>query len=126
MPDSATISIIVKPEPACEDRTFAISICYNISVEDHASCSRLTFSDFHPTEFRQIQRLRQHNHGVDVTLEQYMTNGFYYMLTGSLFKSKYKGGDDIWRNTRRWTEASLNVLAVESEWMVGKQKQNIA
>src|SRR5690625_4516487 len=32
------------------------------------------------------------NFGVDVTFEKYMTSGFYYMATASLFDSKYRGG----------------------------------
>lgn len=64
------------------------------------------------------------NYGIDITFEQYMNKGFYYMLTGSLFKSKYKGGDNIWRNTRYDRGFSVNLVAGK-EWMVGKQKQNI-
>lgn len=46
------------------------------------------------------------------------------MLTGSLFKSKYKGGDNTWRNTRMDRSFLLNALAGK-EWMVGKRKQNM-
>lgn len=96
---------------------------YNIPVEDHTSFSLINLQDFY------LDRVLTNNgsgknYGVDVTLEQYMTNGFYYMLTGSLFKSKYKGGDNIWRNTRMDRGFLLNALAGK-EWMVGKQKQNM-
>lgn len=64
------------------------------------------------------------NYGIDITLEQYMKNGFYYMITGSLFKSKYRGGDNVWRNTRLDKNYLLNLLAGK-EWMVGKLKQNV-
>ena len=53
-----------------------------------------------------------------------MKNGFYYMITGSLFKSKYRGGDNVWRNTRLDKNYLLNLLAGK-EWMVGKLKQNV-
>ena len=53
-----------------------------------------------------------------------MKNGFYYMITGSLFKSKYRGGDRIWRNTRLDKSYLVNLLAGK-EWMVGRLKQNV-
>lgn len=53
-----------------------------------------------------------------------MKNGFYYMITASLFKSRYKAGDHIWRNTRLDKNYLLNVLAGK-EWMVGRNKQNV-
>ena len=46
------------------------------------------------------------------------------MITGSLFKSKYRGGDRIWRNTRLDKSFLVNLLAGK-EWMVGRLKQNV-
>ena len=46
------------------------------------------------------------------------------MITASLFKSKYKAGDNIWRNTRLDKNYLLNILAGK-EWMVGRNKQNV-
>jgi hypothetical protein len=40
------------------------------------------------------------NYGVELTLERYLSNGWYGLLTGSIFNSEYKGGDGIWRSTR--------------------------
>lgn len=40
------------------------------------------------------------NMGVDVTLEHYMFNNYYFLLCGSLYDSKYKGSDNVLRNTR--------------------------
>ncbi len=39
------------------------------------------------------------NYGIELTLERFMDKGFYYLLTGSLYESKYKGSDGILRNT---------------------------
>jgi len=64
------------------------------------------------------------NYGIEVTLERYMKNGFYYMLTGSVFRSRYQGGDNIWRNTRLDRRYMFNLVAGK-EWMVGKYKQNV-
>lgn len=40
------------------------------------------------------------NYGIEVTLERYLSRGWYGLITGSLFDSQYRGGDGIWRNTR--------------------------
>jgi hypothetical protein len=39
------------------------------------------------------------NYGIELTLEKYLDRNFYFLLTGSLFESKYKGFDQIERNT---------------------------
>jgi hypothetical protein len=64
------------------------------------------------------------NIGVDLTLEKYMSKGYYYMVTASVFDAKYKGGDGEWRNTRFNRNFVFNFL-VGKEWLLGKTKQNI-
>lgn len=96
---------------------------YNIPVETNSSFSLINYENFYLDRIL-INKGVGKNYGIDITLEQYMTNGFYYMLTGSLFKSKYKGGDNTWRNTRMDRSFLLNALAGK-EWMVGKRKQNM-
>lgn len=39
------------------------------------------------------------NMGIELTLERFMKNGGYYLLTTSFFDSKYKGSDGVRRNT---------------------------
>lgn len=62
------------------------------------------------------------NYGVELTLERFFNKGFYFLITGSLFDSKYTGSDDIERNTAFNTQYVLNTLAGK-EWRVG-QKRN--
>lgn len=96
---------------------------FRIPVEENSSFSIINHQDFY------LERILKNrgsgvNYGIDITLEQYMKNGFYYMITASLFKSRYKAGDHIWRNTRLDKNYLLNVLAGK-EWMVGRNKQNV-
>jgi hypothetical protein len=51
------------------------------------------------------------NIGIDITFERFLNNNFYYLLTTSLFKSTYKGGDGIWRNARYDKGFVVNILA---------------
>ena len=96
---------------------------FRIPVEENSSFSIINHQSFY------LDRILKNrgsgvNYGIDITLEQYMKNGFYYMITASLFKSKYKAGDNIWRNTRLDKNYLLNILAGK-EWMVGRNKQNV-
>lgn len=40
------------------------------------------------------------NYGMEVTVEKYMNDGYYFLLTGTIFESKYTAADGIERNTR--------------------------
>lgn len=64
------------------------------------------------------------NYGIDITLEKYLSNGYYYLLTASVFESRYKGGDGIWRDTRFNRSYVVNALAGK-EWQIGKAKANV-
>ena len=39
------------------------------------------------------------NYGVELTLEKFFSNSYYFLFTTSLFNSEYTGSDGIWRNT---------------------------
>jgi len=64
------------------------------------------------------------NMGVDFSLERYLSKGFYYMLSASIFDSKYTANDGIERNTRFNKNYVLNAL-IGKEWQVGKHKNNL-
>ena len=64
------------------------------------------------------------NTGIDFTLERFLKNGFYYLITASMFNSRYKGDDGIDRNTRFNTHYVLNLL-YGKEWALGRQKNKI-
>lgn len=64
------------------------------------------------------------NYGLDITFEKYLSQGFYYMVTASLFNSEYQGDDQVWRDTRYNRNFAFNFLAGK-EWMLGKNKNKI-
>jgi len=51
-----------------------------------------------------------YNYGIEMTLEKFLDNGFYFLVTGSLFESKYSGSDEVWRSTAFNGNHTLNVL----------------
>lgn len=64
------------------------------------------------------------NYGLEVTLEKFFTNNWYFLTTTSLFQSKYRGRDGIERNTRFNNQYIFNVLGGK-EFEVGKTKNNL-
>jgi hypothetical protein len=52
-----------------------------------------------------------HNYGTELTLERFFDKGYYFLVTSSLFSSKYKGSDGIERNTAYNTGHVFNALA---------------
>lgn len=61
------------------------------------------------------------NYGVELTLERFFNKGYYFLVTSSLFDSKYKGSDHIERNTAYNTNYVINAL-VGKEFRVGKNR----
>lgn len=64
------------------------------------------------------------NRGIELTLERFFNAGYYGLLTGSFFQSKYTGSDGVERNTPFNNEYVLNVLAGR-EFKVGKARKNV-
>ena len=57
------------------------------------------------------------NTGIDFTLERFLKKGLYYMITASVYDSKYTGGDGIRRRTRYDGGYVVNILGGK-EWEI--------
>ncbi len=51
------------------------------------------------------------NWGIDITFEKFLSKGYYYLITASIFKSSYCGDDGKWRNTKFDKGYVINLLA---------------
>jgi hypothetical protein len=63
-----------------------------------------------PDKTNLINDGRGYNYGLELTLERFLHKGFYYLITGSVFESKYRGSDDTWRNTAFNSNYTANIL----------------
>ena len=52
-----------------------------------------------PDKTNLLNNGKGYNYGLELTLEKFLNEGFYYLITGSFFDSRYQGSDGIWRNT---------------------------
>ncbi|MDW3208763.1 MAG: TonB-dependent receptor [Reichenbachiella sp.] len=63
------------------------------------------------------------NYGIEMTLDKRFSRNYYFMVNGSIFESKYKGGDEIERNSRFNGNFTYHGLGGK-EWKVGKNGKN--
>ena len=64
------------------------------------------------------------NYGIDLTLERYLKDGFYGMVTATLFKAEYRDAQGQWHHSRHDRRYITNILGGK-EWMVGKARKNV-
>ena len=61
------------------------------------------------------------NYGLELTVERFLNNGFYYLFTGSLYNSTYKGADGLERNTAFNGNYTTNVLVGKEFYFTSKK-----
>ena len=87
---------------------------YNIPIrirKDYFSAINLGADFESPNIDSLISNGTGENYGIEVTLEKFYSKGFYYLLTASVFESKYKGSDNVMRNTAFNGNYVVNALA---------------
>jgi len=99
---------------------------YDIPVERTPSGFSMlnTGADFgFPDKIGLVNKGTGTNRGVELTVEKFMSQGYYLLFTTSLFDSKYKGSDGIELNTAFNYKYVFNILAGK-EWRLGGSKGN--
>jgi len=97
---------------------------YNVPIDrDSISSFSLlntgaSFERFYPNAL--VNKGQGENYGLEVTIERSYSKGYLFLITGSLFQSKYEGSDNIWRNTDFNGNYILNML-FSKEWVLKKQ-----
>jgi hypothetical protein len=89
-----------------------------------------------PREDSLVNKGKGRNYGIELTVEKFLNNGWYFLFTSSVFDSKYTGYDKIWRNTafngnyvfnllggyeRKLGENSLLTFDIKTVWAGGKR-----
>lgn len=65
-----------------------------------------------------------YNRGMELTLEKFFSKGYNALITASTFESKYKGSDQVERNSPFNNGYIINVLAGK-EFKIGKARKNV-
>lgn len=98
---------------------------YNVPVENDptSSFSSINASGGYTTEDL-VNDGTAYNVGVELTLERFFSNRFYYLFTTSVFDSRYTAKDGNTYNSRYNANYRLNVLGGK-EFVVGKGEKNL-
>lgn len=100
-----------------------LQMLFDVPVEQGKPYSVLNRQEFY-LDKALVNDGRGRNYGIDLTLERYLNDGWYGMLSGSFFSSKYKGGDGVWRHTAFDRGYIVNMLGGK-EWMLGRSGNNM-
>jgi len=65
------------------------------------------------------------NYGIELTLERFFNNNYYFLVTGSFFNSKYQSLEGVERNTTYNSNYLVNVLAGKQFDNLGKKENQI-
>lgn len=91
-------------------------VLFNVPVSPQGTYSLLNRKTYYLTETL-VNKGKGINYGIDFTLEKYFTNKLYYVLSASLFNSKYQGEQKRWFSTRYNRTFALNAL-IGKEWII--------
>ena len=83
---------------------------YNVPVRKNDSFSFINLKDERYFNDPLVNEGTGKNIGIDLTLEKFLSNSYYYLITASIFNSKYKGGDGVERNSRYNRNYVINAL----------------
>ncbi|MES2387021.1 MAG: TonB-dependent receptor [Bacteroidota bacterium] len=87
---------------------------YNVPVEQRSSSVSVlnAGADFNTVSTDSLlNKGTGRNFGLEVTAERFFSRGYYWLLTASVFDSKYQGSDMVWRNTAFNGNYIVNALA---------------
>lgn len=96
---------------------------FDVPVEEGSTYSIINHRLFFQDRML-VNRGAGRNYGLDFTLEHYLKDGFYGMLTATLFRSKYQDAQGEWHHTRHDRNYITNLVGGK-EWMVGRRHKNI-
>ncbi len=95
---------------------------FDVPVIPDSSFSMLNFVQDWSFNEKLVNEGEGHNYGLELTLERFLSGGFYYLFTGTVYKSRYRGGTREWYNTRYDQEFAFNLLTgKEFSWKNGQR-----
>lgn len=114
--NSLTDNMLLKIEPFYQ-------YLYDVPVEMGTTFSMLCNQNFFVDKALENKGYGR-SYGVDITLERYLKNGLYGMITATVYNSEFKDSRGDWRTSVYNRNFVANVLGGK-EWMVGKNRQNV-
>lgn len=99
---------------------------YDLPVENIDSSVYSTINE--GTNYRYVDLVNEgtgRNYGVELTVEKFFHNNYYFLINASLFDSKYKTLEGVLRNTEFNSNYIVNVLAGKEFNNLGRKRNQI-
>jgi hypothetical protein len=97
---------------------------YDAGVENDINSSYSLLNQTAPYDQRVlVSEGEGFNYGLEFTLERFFANNFYYLVTASVYESKYRALDNEWRKGQFANDFNTNFL-VGKEFRVGNPAKN--
>ena len=93
-----------------------------ISTNPNSTYSIINETDGYTTDPLANKGLGQ-NYGLELSYERFLHKSFYYLLSVSIFDSKYKAANNNWYNTRFNTNYSGS-FTIGKEWTLSEKRKN--
>jgi len=95
---------------------------YNLPVENNDTSYYATINE--GLEYRYVDLVNKgsgKNYGIEITLERFFNNNYYYLINASVYDSKYKSLEGVERNTQYNGNYLVNILAGKEFVNLGKK-----
>lgn len=95
---------------------------YNLPVENNDTSYYATINE--GIDYRYVTLVNKgegKNYGIEITLERFFDGNYYFLVNGSLFDSKYKSLEAVWRNTQYNGNYLVNILFGKEFKNIGKK-----
>ena len=93
-----------------------------ISTDPNSTYSIINETDGYTTNTLTNKGLGK-NYGLELSYERFLHNSFYYLLSASVFDSKYKAANNNWYNTRFNTNYAGS-FTIGKEWTLSEKRKN--
>ena len=97
---------------------------YNLPVENNDTSYYATINE--GINYRYVALVNKgnaKNYGIELTLERFFNANYYFLINGSIFDSKYRSLEGVWRNTQYNGNYMVNILCGKEFKDLGR-KQN--
>jgi hypothetical protein len=96
---------------------------YNLPVENNVTSNYATINE--GIDYKYVELVNKgsgKNYGLEISLERFFDKNFYFLVNSSLFDSKYRTLDGVWRNTRYNNNYIVNILFGKEFKNLGKKR----
>lgn len=113
---------MLNPHLALRAETF-FQYMFDMPIAESGTFALVNRIDYYIDQ-KLVSKGKGRSYGIDLSLEQYLNKGLFWIINGSIYDNEYRDINHDWHDTRFNSGYALKLLAGK-EWMMGKRKQNM-